>query len=89
MTLNNLGTPYHAWYSLKQAKNRCCNNSYDVKKKKNNTPASIYYLDKDKKKIEVTMVSKSLEHGCNTKFIDDLEYKGIVYKYFGICCKNK
>ena len=34
------------------------------------------------------MVSKSLEHGCNTKYLDDLEYKGIVYKYFGICCKN-
>ncbi len=75
-------TFYHGWYSLKQAKNKCSNNFLKKDKKK---PASIYYLDENNNKIEVTMVSKTLEHGCNTQYLDDIVYRGLVYNYVGIC----
>ena len=48
-------------------------------------PACIYWTNADGEKIEVTMVSARAEHECNTDVLDDIVYRGIVYRYAGVC----
>ena len=31
------------------------------------------------------MVSARAEHECNTDVLDDIVYRGIVYRYAGVC----
>ena len=89
---------YHAWYSPKQEQirreSRPCRCIHDVKYNDckftsmsiaNRTPGCIYWSDSAGHKYEITMVSKTKEHGCNTKYLDDLEYRGTVIKYEGVC----
>lgn len=81
-TNKQLDQQYHAWYSDKQREIRLASKTNDNHRIE---PGSIYWLDQDGNKVEVTMVSKKYDHGCNVEFIDDLQYRGIVVTYSGIC----
>lgn len=50
-------------------------------------PSCLWYTDADGKSVEVTMITKSPEHGCNEDVLDDIEYRGIVVRYAGVCRK--
>lgn len=96
-----LPPPYHAWYSPKQEHIRrehaeawsprrhgrastaqCVDNTAP---RLHRVPACIYWTNADGEKIEVTMVSARAEHECNTDVLDDIVYRGIVYRYAGVC----
>jgi hypothetical protein len=49
------------------------------------TPGCIYWQDNKGVKYEVTMVTRTPEHGCNEKHLKDLQYLGKVTSYAGIC----
>jgi hypothetical protein len=79
---------YHAWYSDKQRDNRLNRRVYHHDMGTyDNIPGSIYWLDCHGNPVEVTMVSQTDDHGCNVEFIDDLQYRGIVLKYSGVCVR--
>ena len=80
--------PYHAWYSHKQRIIRSNTNCLRLDRRNAITchaPGSIYWKDRHGTLVEVTVVSKTSNHGCNTATLDDLEYRGIVYSYAGVC----
>ena len=72
---------FYAWYSAKQE------NMRRMDKCGTAVPSCLWYSDAEGKSVEVTMVSTTPEHGCNTEFIDDIQYRGIVVRYAGVCRK--
>jgi hypothetical protein len=42
----------------------------------------MWYSDTEGKSVEVTMVTTTPEHDCDW---DDLEYRGVVVHYVGVC----
>lgn len=75
----------YGWYSKKQAKIRSenINNYSHMDKSYVKNPASLYWSNRNGEPIEITMVSNTMDHKCNTKYLDDLIYVGEVYKYIG------
>jgi hypothetical protein len=82
---------YHAWYSLKQENSRrysfMPNSFTDIRCKVQRCPGCLYYKRSNGERVEVTMVSESSDHGCNTEYLDDITYRGVVCEYAGICRK--
>ena len=82
---------YHAWYSLKQENSRhdsvVPNDSTDRRCNGQRCPGCLYYKRPNGERVEVTMVSKSSDHGCNIEYLDDITYRGVVCEYAGICRK--
>lgn len=92
---------YHAWYSPTQeitrrsgvipphTPNKYGDEPFDYKsiapRMTKNTPGCIYWVDRFGSNVETTMVTKTPEHGCNTKYLPDLQYQGLVTKYSGVC----
>ena len=74
-------TVYHCWYSYKQEQIRRQTRTYDTRRE----GASIYWNRQNGERVEVTLVSLTPEHGCNAVVIDDLEYRGTVCEYGGVC----
>jgi len=73
MKSKNTTHEYHAWYSNKQ-RNTIASTS-PLK------PGSVYWLDRSGRPVEVTVVSQSTSHDCNTDIFDDFEYRGIVTRF--------
>ena len=69
----------HAWYSAKQEAQRS--------KLCECIPSCLWYTDAEGKSVEVTMITTGPEHGCNEELLDDIEYRGIVERYTGVCRK--
>lgn len=82
---------YYAWYSPKQEQIRRQGRttlSLDNPVQptlSHKTPGCVYWKDSSGHRYQTTMVTKSKDHGCNTKYIDDLVYQGQVTVYDGIC----
>ena len=74
-------TLYHCWYSYKQVQIRRQTRMYDGER----IGTSIYWYRPTGERVEVTLVSSTPEHGCNATVIDDLEYRGTVCEYGGVC----
>ena len=45
-------------------------------------PSCVWYTDAEGKTVEVTMITMGPEHGTT---FDDIEYRGIVERYAGVC----
>ena len=73
MASKNTGPIYHAWYSNKQRNT--------IASTPPPNPGSVYWLDRSGRPVEVTVVSRSTSHGCNTDILDDFEYRGIVTRF--------
>jgi len=76
MSVPEQTSTYHAWYSAKQEQGRRSNPGGTA------TPSCLWYSDTEGKSVEVTMVTTTPEHGCD---FDDLEYRGVVVHYVGVC----
>ena len=77
---------YYAWYSLKQERIRRDSFFRTVDGKSTRScPGCIYWRDSAGELVEVTMVSKTMDHECNTDVLNDIVYRGVVHSYAGIC----
>ncbi len=70
----------HAWFSKKQKENKMKFVTYYKGSYSSSGPSPIsnLWLNEKGEKVEITTVSKTLDHGCN---FDDFEYKGIVTEW--------
>jgi len=65
----------HAWYSYKQHQNLMSKNRGD-----NNKTGLPVYINSNGIKKTCTVVSSTIDHGCN---FDDIIYLGVVEKWYG------
>ena len=73
--LNTTNETLHGWYSEKQKKANG-DNKYTFNSFNKTTPVSHIYINSKGEEIEVTLVSKNLNHGSNEKVFDDIKYRG-------------
>ena len=81
----DLNTPkeiFHGWFSEKQKKAKGDNKHNLFTNNKTNPISHIYHNSKGEE-IEVTVVSKDLNHGANENVFDDMKYKGMLIKWVG------
>lgn len=73
---------FHGWYSEKQKKANG-NKKYSIFSfnKNKNKPISHIYHNSKGEEIEVTFVSRDLNHGTNENIFDDIQYKGMFVKW--------
>ena len=78
--LNTTNEIFHCWYSEKQKKAKG-DNKYNINSFNKTNPISHIYVNSKGEEIEVTVVSKTLNHGDNETVFDDMKYKGMVVKW--------
>lgn len=67
----------HAWYSTKQA------NSIRMHLRKEKGNGCVRWQHKDGHVVCASMISSTMDHGCNTDTFDDLQYLGEEKRYVG------